>query len=30
VHDLELRHYVDLMLKIKTQAYSIEASNPRQ
>jgi 5-methyltetrahydropteroyltriglutamate--homocysteine methyltransferase len=29
VHDLELRHYVDLMLKIKAQAYSIEASNPR-
>jgi 5-methyltetrahydropteroyltriglutamate--homocysteine methyltransferase len=29
IHDLELRHYVDLMLKIKAQAYSIEASNPR-
>jgi 5-methyltetrahydropteroyltriglutamate--homocysteine methyltransferase len=29
VHDLELKHYVDLMLKIKAQAYSIEASNPR-
>jgi 5-methyltetrahydropteroyltriglutamate--homocysteine methyltransferase len=29
VHDLELRHYVDLMLKIKAQAYSIEAANPR-
>jgi 5-methyltetrahydropteroyltriglutamate--homocysteine methyltransferase len=29
VHDLELRHYVDLMLKINAQAYSIEASNPR-
>jgi 5-methyltetrahydropteroyltriglutamate--homocysteine methyltransferase len=29
VHDLELRHYVDLMLRIKAQAYSIEAANPR-
>ena len=29
VGDLELRHYVDLMLKIKAQAYSIEAANPR-
>src|SRR5262245_46349286 len=29
VHDLELRHYVDLMLTIRAQAYSIEASNPR-
>ncbi len=29
VHDLELKHYVDLMLKIKAQAYSIEAANPR-
>ena len=29
IHDLELKHYVDLMLKIKAQAYSIEASNPR-
>ena len=29
VHDLELKHYVDLMLRIKAQAYSIEASNPR-
>ncbi len=29
VHDLELRHYVDLLLKIKAQAYSIEAANPR-
>jgi 5-methyltetrahydropteroyltriglutamate--homocysteine methyltransferase len=29
VHDLELRHYVDLMLRIKAQTYSIEASNPR-
>jgi len=29
VHDLELRHYIDLMLRIKVQAYSIEAANPR-
>ena len=29
VHDLELRHYVDLMLKINAQAFSIEAANPR-
>jgi 5-methyltetrahydropteroyltriglutamate--homocysteine methyltransferase len=29
VHDLELRHYVDLMLRIRAQAYSIEAANPR-
>jgi 5-methyltetrahydropteroyltriglutamate--homocysteine methyltransferase len=29
VHDLELKHFVDLMLKIKAQAYSIEAANPR-
>ena len=29
VHDLELKHYVDLMLKINAQTYSIEASNPR-
>jgi 5-methyltetrahydropteroyltriglutamate--homocysteine methyltransferase len=29
VHDLELRHYVDLMLRIKAQAYSIEGANPR-
>jgi 5-methyltetrahydropteroyltriglutamate--homocysteine methyltransferase len=28
-HDLELRHYVDLMLKVRAGAYSIEASNPR-
>ncbi len=28
-HDLELKHYVDLMLKIKAAAYSFEASNPR-
>jgi 5-methyltetrahydropteroyltriglutamate--homocysteine methyltransferase len=29
VHDLELRDYVDLMLKVRAQAYSIEAANPR-
>jgi 5-methyltetrahydropteroyltriglutamate--homocysteine methyltransferase len=28
-HDLELRHYVDLMLRINAGAYSIEAANPR-
>ena len=29
VHDLELRHYVDLMLKINAAGYSFEAANPR-
>jgi len=29
VHDFELRHFVDLMLEIRAQAYSFEASNPR-
>ena len=29
VHDLEMRHYVDLMLKVRAQGYSIEAANPR-
>ncbi|MGD9921160.1 MAG: cobalamin-independent methionine synthase II family protein [Pseudorhodoplanes sp.] len=29
VHDLELKHYADLMLKVRAQAYSIEAANPR-
>jgi 5-methyltetrahydropteroyltriglutamate--homocysteine methyltransferase len=29
VSDLELKHYVDLMLKINAGAYSFEASNPR-
>ena len=29
VHDLELRHFVDLMLQIRAQAYSFEAANPR-
>lgn len=28
-HDLELKHYVDLMLGIKAGAYSFEAANPR-
>jgi 5-methyltetrahydropteroyltriglutamate--homocysteine methyltransferase len=29
VHDLELRHFVDLMLQIHAGAYSFEAANPR-
>jgi 5-methyltetrahydropteroyltriglutamate--homocysteine methyltransferase len=29
VHDLELRHYVDLMLQVRAGAYSIEAANCR-
>lgn len=29
VHDLELEHIVDIVLKINAQAYSFEASNPR-
>ncbi len=29
VHDLEMKHWVDLMLKVRAQAYSIEAANPR-
>ena len=29
VHDLEMKHYVDLMLKVRAQAYSVEAANPR-
>jgi 5-methyltetrahydropteroyltriglutamate--homocysteine methyltransferase len=29
VHDLELKDYIDLMLRIKAQTYSFEASNPR-
>jgi 5-methyltetrahydropteroyltriglutamate--homocysteine methyltransferase len=29
VHDLELKHLVDIILTINAQAYSIEASNPR-
>jgi 5-methyltetrahydropteroyltriglutamate--homocysteine methyltransferase len=28
-HDFELKHYADLMLKIKAGGYSFEASNPR-
>jgi len=29
VHDLELKHFVDLMLQINAGTYSFEASNPR-
>jgi 5-methyltetrahydropteroyltriglutamate--homocysteine methyltransferase len=29
VHDFELRHFVDLMLKVCAGAYLIEAANPR-
>jgi len=29
VHDFELKHFVDLMLKIRASAYLIEAANPR-
>jgi 5-methyltetrahydropteroyltriglutamate--homocysteine methyltransferase len=29
VHDFELKHFADLMLKIRAQAYLIEAANPR-
>ncbi len=29
LHDFELRHFVDLMLKINAGAYVIEAANPR-
>jgi 5-methyltetrahydropteroyltriglutamate--homocysteine methyltransferase len=29
VHDMELRHFLDLILKINAQAFSFEASNPR-
>ena len=29
VHDLELKHFVDLMLRINASAYLIEAGNPR-
>jgi 5-methyltetrahydropteroyltriglutamate--homocysteine methyltransferase len=28
-HDLPLQHVVDLMLRVKAQAYSVEAANPR-
>jgi 5-methyltetrahydropteroyltriglutamate--homocysteine methyltransferase len=29
VHDLELRHIVDIMLEVRAGAYSFEAGNPR-
>jgi 5-methyltetrahydropteroyltriglutamate--homocysteine methyltransferase len=29
VHDLELKHYVDLMLRINAGGYSFEGANPR-
>jgi 5-methyltetrahydropteroyltriglutamate--homocysteine methyltransferase len=29
VHDMELRHYLDLILGINAQAFSFEAANPR-
>jgi len=29
VHDFELKHFVDLMLRIRAAAYLIEAANPR-
>ncbi len=29
VHDFELKHFVDLMLKVNAQAYVIEGANPR-
>src|SRR5260370_93982 len=29
LHDMELRHYLDLMLRINAQAFSFEAANPR-
>ena len=29
VYDIELKHVVDLMLKITAEAYSVEAANPR-
>jgi len=29
VHDLELKHFVDLMLQVRAAAYLIEAANPR-
>lgn len=29
VHDLELKHYVDLMLRINADAYTFEGANPR-
>ena len=29
VHDLELKHFIDIMLRINAGAYSFEAGNPR-
>jgi 5-methyltetrahydropteroyltriglutamate--homocysteine methyltransferase len=29
VHDMELKHYVDLMLQVRAGAYSVEAANSR-
>ena len=29
IHDLELKHIVDLVLRIRAGAYSFEAANPR-
>lgn len=29
LHDFELKHFVDLMLRIRVGAYAIEAANPR-
>jgi 5-methyltetrahydropteroyltriglutamate--homocysteine methyltransferase len=29
VHDLELRHFVDLLLQLNVCGYSFEAANPR-
>jgi 5-methyltetrahydropteroyltriglutamate--homocysteine methyltransferase len=29
VHDFELRHFADLMLKVRAAAYLVEAANPR-
>lgn len=29
VHDWELKHYIDLMLRINAQAFTFEAANPR-
>jgi len=30
VHDMELKHIVDIMLRVNAGAYSFEAANPRQ
>ena len=29
IHDMEFKHLVDIMLKIRAGAYSFEAANPR-